>query len=133
MPGQRCDNDNGTKAPALQLKSSKAKTPGTKYGKYMLIDTPLKGRFFADGPECIAFAFSCIGDGNYSFAELVVVDANGQQMATTPPTVNDAIYPVAGNHVLRPATWPRPEGTMILRRSGNDVRFQQGYSDPRCS
>jgi len=85
----------GAPAPALKLTNGKARIPGTKYGKFALVGTPVKGRFLVDGPEYTAYAFTCIGDGNYTFTELVLVDGNGAQVPTYPPTTEDAVAPVA--------------------------------------
>ena len=86
---------DGAATPSLKLTNGHASIPGTTYGKYDLVGTPLKGRFVAGEPEYTAFAFTCIGDGNYKFVELVVIGADGQQLATTPATTEDAIRPVA--------------------------------------
>lgn len=85
----------GAPAPSLKLTNGQAQIPGTKNGKFTLIGTPVKGRFFAGGPQYTAYAFTCIGDGNYAFAELVLVDSGGAQVPTSPPTTEDAVAPVA--------------------------------------
>lgn len=190
---------NGATPPSVQLTNGKGKIPGTKYGKYALVGTPLRGRFSEGAPENTVYAFTCIGDGTYEFVEVIVINASGQRISTVPASVADAIAPVAekfapgssttasgpytfglvgatptlaGSWFARPVaafkatveliqqvptasitlkatglTKPKPapgvpqgttyyspaeentgEGTMILRRDGNDVRFQQGYS-----
>ena len=85
----------GAPAPSLKLTNGQAPIPGTKNGKFTLIGTPVKGRFTVGGPEYTAYAFTCIGDGNYAFTELVLVDGGGAQVPTYPPTTQDAVAPVA--------------------------------------
>lgn len=85
----------GAPAPSLKLTNGQAPIPGTKNGKFTLIGTPVKGRFTVGGPEYTAYAFTCIGDGNYAFTELVLVDGSGAQVPTYPPTTQDAVAPVA--------------------------------------
>ncbi len=83
----------GEKTP-LTLTNGKTKMPGTTNGSFSLIDSPLVGRFTTGGPEYTALAFQCIGDGNYGFAEIAVLDSTGKAVIAKPADTEAAVEPL---------------------------------------
>ncbi len=91
---------NGKTPPTINLSNGKGKIPTTRgYGTYSMIGTPLKGRFVDGGPEYTTFAFQCIGDGVYQMTEIVVLDAAGSRVRTSPATTSLASAPVVQQFV----------------------------------
>ena len=122
---EQCYSDNEP-LPQLTLVNGKADIPGTRYGSFAMVDTPLSGSFYEGGPTYTAFAYSCIGDGTYNFVEVAVLDDSGTEVELSPNLTTDAVADL--NDQINPGTSLNSSGPYQFAATGATLSLSGSWS-----